>query len=144
MIKILLWIVAIVAAAYVGVVGWRIYQFYFPVGGFQPACPQETKTCEDGTIVGRVGTTCELADCPEPKKISEDEARGIAEKDCVKKGETVGDGEYDEDTKNWRFVVVLKEKRKGCVSDCLVREESGNTKIDWRCEGNNYPTSPTK
>lgn len=133
--KIISWGLVVVMTIYAGIVGAKIYQFYFPAGGFQPACSQETKTCEDGTIVGRVGTTCELADCPEPRKMSEDEAREIAEKDCVKKGETVGEGEYEEDTKNWRFSVTLKEKRKGCVSDCLVREESGNIKIDWRCEG---------
>ena len=133
MIKILLWMIVVATVVYVGVVGWRIYQFYFPVGGFQPACSRETKTCDDGSVVGRIGNTCDLADCPEPRQITEDEAGEIAARDCIKEGETVGDGEYDEDAKSWRFSVTLKEKRKGCQSDCLVRAESGKVKIDWRC-----------
>ena len=132
--KIISWALVIVAAIYTGIVGMKIYQFYFPEGGFRAACVQETKTCEDGTVVGRINHTCDLAPCPEPEKMTEDAAREVAVKECVKDGESVGEGEYDEDSRRWQFDIELKEKRKGCEPVCLVSEKNKDAKINWNCE----------
>ena len=132
--KTILWTLVVFMIIYVGVVSKRIYQFYFPMGGFKPVCPQETKICEDGSVVERVGASCDLADCPERQRMTENEAREIAEKIWFKKGENIIAGDYNEKKERWEFEIALKEKRKGCESVCWVSEKDKEAKINWNCE----------
>jgi len=68
-------------------------------------------------------------------KISEAEARAIAEKTCIKGGEALGAGTYNENSRTWWFDANLNATREGCNPACVVSEETKQAEINWRCTG---------
>lgn len=68
-------------------------------------------------------------------KFNEAEARLLAEKYCVKGGETVSPGNYNEETKTWWFDANLNATKPGCNPACVVSEETGKAELNWRCTG---------
>jgi len=77
---------------------------------------------------------------PKTKPISgqtmtEKEARMVAEKTCIKGGEALSSGSYNEITKTWWFDANLNATREGCNPACVVSEETKTAEINWRCTG---------
>ena len=104
------------------------------------ACTQEAKLCSDGSSVGRTGPNCEFAPCPEEggqttSSLTEAQARIIAEKACIKGGEALSAGTYNEITKTWWFDANLNATQPGCNPACVVSEETKTAEINWRCTG---------
>lgn len=71
--------------------------------------------------------------------LSEPEARAIAEKSCIKGGEALGPGGYNENSKAWWFDANLNATREGCNSACVVSEGTKTAEINWRCTGLKEP-----
>ncbi|MFH0862233.1 MAG: hypothetical protein V1875_04305 [Candidatus Altiarchaeota archaeon] len=67
--------------------------------------------------------------------ISEAEARTIAEKSCIKGGEALGEGMYNENSRTWWFDANLNFAKEGCNPACVVSEETRTAEINWRCTG---------
>lgn len=67
--------------------------------------------------------------------LTEEEARVIAEKICVKGGEALSSGTYNQNTKTWWFDADLNAAYEGCHPACVVSEESKTAEINWRCTG---------
>ena len=104
------------------------------------ACTMEAKICPDGSAVGRTGPDCEFAICPKINSLlSEAEARLIAEESCVKGGEVLSSGIYNENTKTWWYDANLNSTREGCNPACVVSEETKTAEINWRCTGGILP-----
>lgn len=100
------------------------------------ACSTDVKLCPDGSVVGRVGSDCEFAVCPEVNSVlSEAEARTIAEDSCIKGGETLAAGMYNENTETWWFDANLNSTPEGCNPACVVSEQTQTAEINWRCTG---------
>jgi len=103
------------------------------------ACTQEAKLCPDGSAVGRTGPNCEFAPCPGEEQntaaLTEAEARVIAEKSCIKGGEALANGVYNEITKTWWFDANLNATKEGCNPACVVSEATKTAEINWRCTG---------
>ncbi|MFA5030341.1 MAG: hypothetical protein WC495_02010 [Patescibacteria group bacterium] len=100
------------------------------------ACTMEAKLCPDGTAVGRIPPNCEFADCPEVDSLlTEAEARDIAEASCIKGGESLVAGTYNENTKTWWYDANLNATREGCSPACVVSEQTQTAEINWRCTG---------
>jgi hypothetical protein len=75
--------------------------------------------------------------------LTEDEARAIAEKTCIKGGETLmSGGTYNENSKTWWFEANLNSAQQGCNPACVVAEESKTAEINWRCTGLIAPEEP--
>lgn len=124
--------VVIVAA----VVGFGIYKFNFTNDNVNLACTEEAKLCPDGSAVGRTGPNCEFAPCPPINSLlSEAEARVIAEKSCIKGGETLAAGTYNKNSKTWWYDANLNSTREGCSPACVVSEETRTAEVNWRCTG---------
>lgn len=68
-------------------------------------------------------------------KMVEAEARGIAEKSCIKGGGALSAGMYNENSKTWWFDANLNATREGCNPACVVSEETKTAEINWRCTG---------
>jgi hypothetical protein len=66
---------------------------------------------------------------------SEHDARKIAEKLCIKGGEALGNGIYNENSKTWWFDANLNAVQEGCNPACVVSEETKTAEINWRCTG---------
>lgn len=108
----------------------------------QVACSMEAKLCPDGSAVSRSGPNCEFAPCPFVNSgITEAEARAIAEKSCIKGGEALTVGTYNDITKTWWFDANLNATRPGCNPACVVNETTKTAEINWRCTGLIPPTS---
>jgi len=77
--------------------------------------------------------------------LAEREARIIAEKSCIKGGEVLSAGSYNEGTKTWWFDANLNATREGCNPACVVSEETRTAELNWRCTGLIPPdqTNPT-
>jgi len=110
-----------------------------PVNTNQP-CTMEAKLCPDSSAVGRTGPNCEFAPCPgenqaKASALSEAEARVIAEKFCIKGGEALSAGTYNEITKTWWFDANLNATQPGCNPACVVNEATKTADINWRCTG---------
>jgi|GEM_PF-928413 len=122
-----------------GIVGFGVYKINFADNGNQKFCSMEAKICADGTTVGRTGPNCEFAICPTESvktgNISETEAQDIAQKTCIKGGETLASGYYNENSKTWWFDANLNSTQKGCSPACVVNEETKTAEINWRCTG---------
>ncbi len=100
------------------------------------ACTLEAKVCPDGTAVGRTGPNCEFTECPAVDSIlTETEARAIAERSCIKGGESLAAGIYNTGTKTWWYDANLNSTREGCNPACVVNEQTGTADINWRCMG---------
>jgi hypothetical protein len=81
-----------------------------------------------------------------PKPLSlmtEAEARAIAEKICIKGGEALKTGAYNENSKTWWFDANLNATREGCNPACVVSEETKKAEINWRCTGLIIPEEST-
>lgn len=72
---------------------------------------------------------------PTPSGLTEPEARSIAEKSCVKGGESLAPGYYNENSKTWWFDANLNATKEGCNPACVVSESTKNAEINWRCTG---------
>lgn len=111
-----------------------------PINDSPRACTDEAKLCPDGSAVGRNGPNCEFTSCPRINSIlSEAEARVIAEKSCIKGGEALGVGTYNENSKTWWYDANLNATREGCNPACVVNEETKSAEINWRCTGLKVP-----
>ena len=66
--------------------------------------------------------------------LSEAEAKEVAERDCIKGGESVESGFYNSNSKTWWFDANLNATREGCNPACVVYENK-TTEINWRCTG---------
>lgn len=62
-------------------------------------------------------------------------ARIIAEKTCIKGGESLAPGYYNEGTKTWWFDANLNAIKAGCNPACVVNTETKTAEINWRCNG---------
>ncbi len=67
--------------------------------------------------------------------LSESEARIIAEKTCIKGGESLAPGYYNENSKTWWFDANLNATKEGCNPACVVSEDTRTAEINWRCTG---------
>lgn len=67
--------------------------------------------------------------------MTEAEARVTAEKTCIKGGESLSPGYYNEGTKTWWFDANLNATKEGCNPACVVSEETKTAEINWRCTG---------
>jgi hypothetical protein len=104
------------------------------------ACTQEAKLCADGSYVSRTGPNCEFAPCPGEAEtggsvLTDIEARAIAEQACIKGGEALKNGFYNEVTKTWWFDANLNATKEGCNPACVVDEKTRTAEINWRCTG---------
>jgi hypothetical protein len=68
-------------------------------------------------------------------KIGEAEARTIAEKSCIKGGEALGEGSYNENSETWWFDANLNTTKEGCNPACVVSAQTKTAEINWRCTG---------
>jgi len=68
---------------------------------------------------------------------TEAEARAIAERVCLKEGESLAAdaGMHNENSKTWWFDANLNTTPSGCHPACVVFEETGKAEINWRCTG---------
>lgn len=67
--------------------------------------------------------------------MGEAEARKIAESICVKGGEALSAGTYNQNSKTWRFDANLNATKSGCNPACVVNAENKTAEINWRCTG---------
>lgn len=67
------------------------------------------------------------------------EAERIAEQYCIKGGEALGMGTYNESTRTWWFDANLNATREGCNPACVVSEDTRTAEINWRCNGARIP-----
>ncbi len=67
--------------------------------------------------------------------LTETEARLVAEKSCIKGGEALNAGTYNENSKSWWFDANLNATRPGCSPACVVDAVSKTVEINWRCTG---------
>lgn len=140
--KIFISILIVVVLIIVLVIGFGVYKFNFTNNDLHFACTEETKLCLDGSSVGRVGSNCEFAVCPQINSLlSEAEARVIAEKSCIKGGEVLETGIYNQNSKTWWYEANLNATREGCNPACVVNEETKIAEINWRCTGLIVPKS---
>lgn len=77
------------------------------------------------------------------KHLTETDARVIAAKSCIKGGESINPGTYNENSKTWWFDAHLKEKKDGCNPACVVTEKTKQAEINWRCTGLIVPVQDT-
>lgn len=101
-------------------------------------CPADAKVCPDGSAVSRVGPKCEFAPCPTQNTtptMTEADARVIAENTCIKGGEALANGSYNENSKTWWFDANLNATQPGCSPACVVSESTQTADINWRCTG---------
>jgi len=70
---------------------------------------------------------------PERTTLTEYESRLIAESTCIKGGEALSKGTYNENTQTWRYDVHLSITKEGCKPSCVVAEATKTAEIDWRC-----------
>lgn len=134
--KIIISIAIAVGIIFLLVAGLGMYKFNFTNDDTHFACTEEARLCPDGSAVGRTGEKCEFAPCPQISSLlSEAEARVIAEKSCIKGGEVLSAGIYNENSKTWWYDANLNATREGCNPACVVSEETKTAEINWRCTG---------
>jgi hypothetical protein len=68
-------------------------------------------------------------------KLAEQEARSIAESQCIKGGQALGAGEYDLSFDKWLYDANLNATRPGCTSKCVVDEKIKKATVMWKCGG---------
>ena len=67
--------------------------------------------------------------------LTEAQALAIAEKTCIKGGESLAPGYYNENSKTWWFDANLNSTKPGCNPACVVSAETRTAEINWRCTG---------
>jgi hypothetical protein len=68
-------------------------------------------------------------------RLSEAEARAIAERSCIKGGEALAAGTHNRATQTWWFDANVNAEKPGCTPACVVSEVSKTAEINWRCTG---------
>lgn len=68
-------------------------------------------------------------------EMTEADAKLIAEKSCIKGGEALAAGTYNEKTKTWWFDANLNATKPGCSPACVLDVEKKTADINWRCTG---------
>jgi len=76
------------------------------------------------------------------KAMTEREARVIAEAACIKGGEALSAGTYNENSRTWWFDANLNATQPGCNPACVVSAETKTAEINWRCTGLVEPENP--
>lgn len=76
-------------------------------------------------------------------RYSEAEARAIAEKSCIKDGESLATGYYNGNSKTWWFDANLNNTPAGCNPACVVSEVTRKAEVNWRCTGAISPATTT-
>lgn len=76
-------------------------------------------------------------------RLTESQARAIAEKTCIKGGEALSQGSYNENSQTWWFDANLNAAKPGCSPACVVSESSKSAEINWRCTGLIPPKATT-
>ena len=79
--------------------------------------------------------TPEVTTEPVTAPLSELEAKSIAEKNCIKGGEALSPGIYNENSQTWWFDANLNATRPGCNPACVVSATTKTAEINWRCTG---------
>jgi hypothetical protein len=77
-----------------------------------------------------------------PSKLNEAQARSIAEKSCIKGGESLTPGKYNEEGRVWLYDANLNARYNNCQAVCMVFESNETASIDWQCSSLNITTGP--
>lgn len=85
--------------------------------------------------------TLKISDKADTTLITEAEARAIAEKTCIKGGESLSSGHYNENSKTWWFDANLNATQERCNPACVVSEATKSAEINWRCTGLKEPAA---
>lgn len=80
---------------------------------------------------------------PPQMRLTENESKNIAEKNCIKGGESLSLGYYNENYKTWWFDANLNTTKDGCNPACVVSEDTKTAEINWRCTGLILPETST-
>jgi len=81
---------------------------------------------------------------PAPQSgLTQAQARVIAEQTCIKGGESLAPGYYNENSKTWWFDANLNATQPGCNPACVVSEQTKTAEVNWRCTGANPPGDGT-
>ena len=91
----------------------------------------------------RAGNKTYTEEVAQNSVMTEAEAKVIAEATCVKGGETLTSGYYNENSRTWWFDANLNSTKPGCNPACVVSEETKTAEINWRCTGLLTPDEPT-
>ncbi len=75
--------------------------------------------------------------------MSEADARSIAEVSCIKGGESLRPGYYNENSRTWWFDANLNATKPGCNPACVVSSDTRTAEINWRCTGAVIPKPET-
>lgn len=75
--------------------------------------------------------------------LTESEARVIAGKFCIKGGEALSSGVYNENSKTWWYDANLNATRPGCSPACVVDTVTKKAEVNWRCTGLKEPVACT-
>lgn len=67
--------------------------------------------------------------------LSEADARAIAERTCIKGGESLAAGAFNASSRTWWYDANLNATKPGCSPACVVSEATGTAEINWRCTG---------
>lgn len=67
--------------------------------------------------------------------MSEADARVIAERTCIKGGESLASGMFNPSSRTWWYDANLNATKPGCSPACVVSESTGTAEINWRCTG---------
>lgn len=122
--------------------------WYITSVNINPSAKTGTMTYEDGHIQGTksfsyIRNNNEVQINLINSIISEAKARIIAEKSCIKGGEALSAGTYNENSKTWLFDANLNATRAGCNPACVVNEKTKTAEINWRCTGLKEPVACT-
>lgn len=66
-------------------------------------------------------------------KLTESQAKIIAEKSCIKWWEALSIWSYNENSKTWWFDANLNSTKQWCYPACVVSEITKTAEINWRC-----------
>lgn len=79
--------------------------------------------------------TRQISELVKTNTMTEAEARVIAEETCIKGGESLSAGTYNDNSKTWWYDANLNATRAGCNPACVVSVETKTAEINWRCTG---------
>lgn len=105
------------------------------IGNYPPGTVKEFDHIKALNGLKDILNTFKIGDKAVSSLITEAEARKIAEKTCIKGGESLTPGYYNGNTKTWWFDANLNAVKEGCNPACVVSEETKTAEINWRCTG---------
>lgn len=82
---------------------------------------------------------CQAESASNGAALSETQARVIAEQSCLKGGESLAPGYYNDSSETWWFDANLNSARPGCSPACVVSSQTKTAEINWRCTGLKEP-----